>query len=231
MTETSIPEVLARLHDHALATIVVDGAQPVSMDLVNVIASACDRLEDSASGTVAVVTAGSPTDGARIPVSLLSKWERVLRRLERLHRPTVALATGTCGGTALDVLLTTDVRIATPDVQLCLPVSQGLPWPGMASFRLGQQVSLARVRSAVLFGRPIDAIEANDWGLIDQLTDDLAVAFARTVDGLRLAAHGDVAVRRQLMFESLGTSFDESLGAHLAACDRELRRLDTSAAR
>jgi isomerase DpgB len=231
MIETSIPELAARLDKHALATIVVDGRRPVSQDLVNSIASACDRIEESTLGTIAVVTSGYPVDPGRVPVALVSKWERALRRLERLHRPTVGVATGTCGGTALDALLTTDVRIATAEVRLCLPVSEGLPWPGMASFRLAQQVPLARIRSAVLFGRPIDAIEASDWGLIDLLTDDPAVAFARTVDSLGITAHGDVAVRRQLMFESLGTSFDESLGAHLAACDRELRRLDPSAAR
>ncbi|MEK8174877.1 hypothetical protein NKH77_54940 [Streptomyces sp. M19] len=35
----------------------------------------------------------------------------------------------------------------------------------------------------------------------------------------------ELAVRRQLLLEAASVEYDEALGVHLAACDRELRRL------
>src|SRR3954463_9595020 len=91
LEKNHVQAIVEELDEHAVKTIVVDGRQPVSLDTVNVIASACDQLEDSTEGTVAVVAWGYPIDRIRTPVSLVSKWERVLRRLERVQRPTVTL--------------------------------------------------------------------------------------------------------------------------------------------
>ena len=74
-------------------------------------------------------------------MALVSKWERGLRRLERLDMTTVAMATGDCGGLALDALLATDYRVATSDVRLLVPVAGGATWPGMAIYRLAQQAA------------------------------------------------------------------------------------------
>ena len=38
-------------------------------------------------------------------------------------------------------------------------------------------------------------------------------------------AGAEHAIRRQLLLEAATTSYEDALGAHLAACDRELRRL------
>jgi len=38
----------------------------------------------------------------------------------------------------------------------------------------------------------------------------------------------EVAIRRQLLLDAAQHSFEEALGAHLAACDRALRRVAAS---
>jgi isomerase DpgB len=75
----------------------------------------------------------------------------------------------------------------------------------------------------VLFGLPIDALEALTLGIVDELADDAAAAVAAAaalVDGL---SGKEVAIRRQLMFDATTTSFEDALGMHLGACDRALR--------
>lgn len=197
------------------------------MESVAAVEAACAAAEsNNGTAMLTVQVTGTPgkdwTHG--LNVALVSKWERSLRRIERLSVTTVAVASGECGGLALDVLLATDYRIATPDIRLSLLVDGEATWPGMAIFRLAQQSGGSRLRRAILFGAHLDARECVDLGLVDELTDhpDLALtAAAEMVSGL---SGRELAVRRQLMFEAPATSFEDALGRHLAACDRALRR-------
>ncbi len=206
----------------------IDGREAASIVSVTAVESLCDQAEDhDGPGTVTLYVSGAPAghgwlDG--LNVALVSRWERALRRLERLGRPTLAVARGDCGGTALDVLLATDVRIAAPDLRLLLCADREATWPGMALFRLGQQAGLARIRRALMFGTAIEAREALALGLIGQLTDDLDAALAATAESLRSWAGAELAIRRQLMFDAAAGSFEDTLGSHLAACDRAIRR-------
>jgi isomerase DpgB len=181
---------------------------------------------------VTVHVSGAP-DGSwsrGLNVAQVSKWERVLRRLERLPMTTVAVASGDCGGSALDVLLATDLRIAEPGVRLLVSVEGAATWPGMAIFRLSHQTGVARIRRAALFGDPIDTREALALGLVDEASDDTESALAAVVERVGVFAGKELAIRRQLMFDAATTSFEDALGAHLAACDRALRRAVAEAA-
>jgi isomerase DpgB len=203
----------------------IDGGRTLSADTIRMIGAACDEAEDRAgTGTVRVVVSGAP-DGSwarDLEVGLVSKWERALRRLERLDVTTVGVAVGDCGGTALDALLATDYRIATPGVRLLVAGADGATWPGMALYRLAQQAGVAGIRRAVLFGSPIDAGEALDLYLVDELADDVAAALAATPRP-QGGSGRDLAVRRRLMLDATTTTFEDALGTHLAACDRALR--------
>ena len=155
----------------------------------------------------------------------VTRWERALRRLERLPAVTVAVAGGYCAGPALDLLLTADYRIATSNFELLLPVNDGHFWPGMAIFRLAKQIGGGLSRRLVLWGDRLTATRALEIGLVDELTGSLEEAVQGAAVLLARAAGAELAVRRQLVLENPGTSYEEALGAHLAACDRELRRL------
>jgi isomerase DpgB len=210
----------------------VDGAQTLSIATVKAMAALCARAEDhDGPGLVAVHLSGAPGEAwtADLDVALVTKWERTLRRLERLPMTTVALASGDCGGPALDVLLATDFRIATPDVRLLVPVHAGATWPGMAIYRLAQQAGTARIRRAVLLGAPIEAGEALALHLVDELADDPLTALAATAELAGGVSGRELAIRRQLMFDASVTSFEDALGSHLAACDRALRRASAGA--
>ncbi len=214
--------------DAAGLEIKVDGSLPLTPESVAAIGAVCDAAEDRADGLVVVHVSGAPESPQAPPydasVALVSKWERALRRLERLPATTVALATGDCGGLALDVLLATDYRIAASGLRLLVPVASGATWPGMALYRLARQ-SRGSVRTAALFGVPIEASEALAWQLVDELADDVTSALAGVTRLAGSFAGREVAIRRQLMFDAPTLSFEDALGRHLAACDRELRRM------
>jgi isomerase DpgB len=83
----------------------------------------------------------------------------------------------------------------------------------------------------VLLGIPIAAAEAVAMRLIDELTIDTKSALAAAAERASTFSGAEVAVRRQLMLDASADSFEDALGAHLAACDRMLRRASAGTAR
>ncbi|MCW2142223.1 enoyl-CoA-hydratase DpgB [Actinoplanes cyaneus] len=204
----------------------IDGAQPISVAATEAVLRVCDRAEDQATaGLVTVHVWGAPAGGraADLTVGLLTKWERAVRRLERLGLTTVAVASGDCGGPALDVLLATDVRIAATGTRLVIPLDDGATWPGMALYRLARQ-GAGRVRRHALLGEPIEAADAVALGLLDSVVADPGLELALLAEAAAGVAGRELAIRRQLLMDAARTSFEDALGSHLAACDRALRR-------
>ena len=204
----------------------IDGGQPICAETVLELGNWCERAEDAGPGAVAVVTvAGTPgpnwTDG--LTIGLVSKWERSVRRLERLPLPTIGVAVGDCGGTALDAYLATDYRIADRSLRLHLPAAADGSWPGMALYRLANRGgSGAAIRRAALFGKPLDAQDAVALQLIDEVAVDVSDALTAAIALAASVGEGH-AIRRRLMLDAIYIGFEEALGTHLAACDRSLR--------
>ena len=205
----------------------VDGGRPLSAADVEAVLRLCDRAEDGfAAGVLVAYLSGAPLPGwtGSLNVGLVTKWERAVRRLERLGLTTVAVAAGDCGGTALDLLLAADVRIAAPGARLVLPTSGGATWPGMALYRLARQGTAGGLRRAVLLGTPIGTDAALAAGLVDVVTDRPDDALAEVAAAAAGLSGTEQAIRRRLLLDARQQSFEEALGAHLAACDRALRR-------
>jgi len=226
--------VTARIPD---LTLRIDGGQALTAKSVAELEALCNRAEDGDAGSGVILrVSGVPGLGwsSDLAVALVSKWERGLRRLERLPAATIAVADDDCGGPALDALLVADYRIMTAGARLMLPVLAGATWPGMSLYRLARQAAgAALARRAVLFGVPIGAAEGQAMGLIDDVADDAALALEKGIEvaGAAGAAPGaELAIRRQLMLEAMSTIFEDALGPHLAACDRALRTVATGAA-
>ncbi|MFK0248235.1 enoyl-CoA-hydratase DpgB [Amycolatopsis azurea] len=201
-----------------------DGSRPLSIAAVEEIDALCDRAEDRREpGPVTVhVTGAPPADWAKgLTVGLVSKWERVVRRFERLGRLTAAVASGECAGMALDLLLAADIRIAEPGTRLRLSSAGGGTWPGMTVYRLTEQAGAAGIRRAVLLGTPIETDRALTLNLVDEVSEDPVKTLAELAG---VADGAETAIRRQLIFEAGSTTFEEALGSHLAAADRALRR-------
>jgi isomerase DpgB len=191
----------------------------------------CRRAEERHEPTTVVLELGHTTaekrgwPGGSVVVREVSRWEKALRRLERLGAVTISTLTGTCGGPALDVLLATDRRICARGAHLLFPINQGQFWPGMSLYRLTNHVGRAHARRMILWGSEITAEQALAAGLVDEITADVSYAVRSLAVLMSRESAVDLAIRRQLLLEASESSYEDALGAHLAACDRELRRI------
>ncbi len=86
-----------------------------------------------------------------------------------LHKPVVAAVNGHCMAAGMELLLGTDVRIASRDARFGLPeVRLGIiPFAG-SLVRLPAQVGYANAMRLMLTGEPIDAAEALRIGLVNE---------------------------------------------------------------
>lgn len=210
-------------------TVTVAADRPLA-ELTDAVETACDQAEAASEQTVVVFHARATPGFDRewpgtVTIQEVNRWERAVRRVERLGRVSIVGVEGACGGPALDLLLAADYRIAGPDLSLMLPVNEGHFWPGMAVYRLVQHLGVARARQLVMWGSDLSLVQATELGLIDHVSEDVPAALrtASLLNG-RLSDR-EMAVRRQLLLEAAAVEYDDALGIHLAACDRELRRL------
>jgi isomerase DpgB len=207
----------------------IDGTRTMET-LTSALQMLCDLVQESRETVVAVLRLdGTLTDPQPWPgdvqIQAVNRWERAVRRLERLSVATIAVAQGPCGGPALDLWLAADFRLASIDTQLVLPVNDGRCWPGMVLFRLVQNIGLVRARQLALWGTSLSATAAAELGLVDEISSDVEMAVHAAAVRLGPVSDRDLTIRRKLLFEAATTDYDEALGSHLAACDRELRRL------
>lgn len=205
------------------------GTLPELIEELNRVCAGAERGEEF----VLISAVGPPPESRAWPgptrVTEINRWERAVRRLERLPCPILSLISGVCGGPSLDLMLASDYRVAARDMRLLLPVNDGQFWPGMGVHRLVTQLGVAAARRIVLWGSELTADEAVTIGLVDEVASDvqMSISAAQTLLGGQDGA--ELAVRRQLLLEASSSSYEAALGVHLAACDRELRRLTRQA--
>lgn len=152
-------------------------------------------------------------------ISQVTGWERALRLIERSPATTVAVFGQRVGGHALEVALACDFRMARPGAQVKWQ-NDGAVWPSTALFRLVRLVGPAQTIRLTVLGEPLDAAVGN--GLVDLVTDDIETDLETL--GAAVARLDDLRVVRNLIAEATHTGYDDALGAHLAACERYLRR-------
>jgi isomerase DpgB len=205
------------------------GGNSITKQMVADINQVCNQAEDIGPRAciVLILAQGErnvpAAEADRVELHLLSQWERALARLENVPGLTVACAEDHCFGAMLDLLLTTDYRLAKPSVQIGVAQPGQAIRPGMAIHRLSSQLGIAQARPLVVLGRHIDANAARHIGLIDEISDDPCTASAGVIQSIDPAAVQDWSIRRRLLLEAAYTSHQEALGAHLAACDRHAR--------
>jgi len=125
----------------------------------------------------------------------MREWERYYGVLRGLRKPLIMALNGVAGGSAFQVAMLGDIRIAHPGVKMGQPeINAGIasvtgPW--LMNIMLG----MSRTIELTLTGRMMDADEAYRIGLIHHLVPaDQVVAKAKEV-GLELAAKPPIAMR------------------------------------
>src|SRR5262245_59577646 len=104
----------------------IDSDTALDKDMITKVNATCERVEDANKDVILLVHLrggdgagdGWPHD---VGVHTVNQWERAVRRLEKVPALSVAVVEGPCYGLALEVMLTADYRIATPDATLRAP--------------------------------------------------------------------------------------------------------------
>ncbi|MCX7566505.1 crotonase/enoyl-CoA hydratase family protein [Sulfitobacter sp. F26169L] len=116
-----------------------------------------------------------------------NQWQEVAMVWSRMDIPVIAAVHGVCFGAGMQLALGADIRIASPDAQFAV---MEMKW-GLVPDMGGMALLPRLVRSDVLrlltyTAEPVDAQQAERWGLVTDLSDDpLAAAekLAKTIAG------------------------------------------------
>jgi enoyl-CoA hydratase len=167
--------------------------------------------------------AASPRDAAAHAGSVA-----VLRDLD-FPKPIVAAVNGPCVASGMEMLLGTDIRLASPNAVFGLPeVRRGLFASGGSTVRLARQIPFVQAMDILLTGRYLTADEAASIGLINRVVEretllDEALAVARAI-----AANSPTAVyaTKRSVLEGLARSRHEAYELELAIGDEVFGSVD-----
>lgn len=205
-------ENLAVDRDGGVATITVDRPKvlnALNQDVLGELAAALDEVaSDGEVGCVILTGAGDKAfvAGADInelaamdplgAVALATRGQAVVRRLEHLGKPTIAMVNGFALGGGLELALACTLRTASTKARVGLPeVSLGII-PGYGGTqRLARIAGPGVAREWVLTGDMISAQEAHRVGVINRIFEpEELVAGTRSLADAILS-RGPVAVR------------------------------------
>jgi enoyl-CoA hydratase len=129
--------------------------------------------------------------------TLIDALRTTIRALEEVPVPTIARLHGHVLGGALELVLACDLRIATASCRLGMPeITVGIPSVIQAALLPGL-IGWGRTAELLLGGRPVEATEAERWGLVNRAVEEDALD--REVEGWvdRLLALPPDALRLQ----------------------------------
>jgi enoyl-CoA hydratase len=116
--------------------------------------------------------------GAR---TLIDALRTTIRALEEVPVPTIARLHGHVLGGALELVLACDLRIAAASCRLGMPeITVGIPSVIQAALLPGL-IGWGRTAELLLGGRPVEATEAERWGLVNRVVEEDALD--REVEG------------------------------------------------
>ena len=143
---------------------------------------------------------------------------RVIDRLARLSKPTIAVLTGHAFGGGLELAAACDIRIMAPHAMLALPEAQVGVVPGWSGTqRLARLLPEPVVKEMALFGRRITAERANNLGFVAEVSDapyEAALKMAdraaelspRATEIVKSMIHASAGEDRAAMIDALGSA-------------------------
>lgn len=121
---------------------------------------------------------------------------RALLKTHAISKPVVAAVNGVCAGGGVELLLSTDVRIAAPHARFGLPEVKWSIYPfGGAVVKLFRQIGHVHAMELLLTGRLIDAAEAARIGLVNRISSERSALDDAILTATQIAANSPPAVQ------------------------------------
>ncbi|WP_267639670.1 enoyl-CoA hydratase/isomerase family protein [Haloarchaeobius amylolyticus] len=184
--ECDLVDVTVGDHAEGVGTVVLnrpDSRNALNAQLRRELKSVLDAVEADSAIRVVVLTGSDESSSfvAGADVTELrerdaieqrdaSKRPRVYEYVDDLEKPVIARINGHCLGGGSELALGCDVRIAQEGSKLGQPeINLGIMPGGGATQRLPRLVGEGQAMRLILSGELIDAAEANDIGLVDEV--------------------------------------------------------------
>ncbi|MFT5172325.1 MAG: enoyl-CoA hydratase [Gammaproteobacteria bacterium] len=176
----------------------------MSRQMLEQLASLWDDLDQSSCRCVVLTGAGEKAfcAGADLGGDLTASEEtarivnRALIKNSTFSKPIIAAVNGDCAGGGVELLLSTDIRVAAPHARFGLPEVRWSIYPfGGATVKLVQQIGYVNAMDLLLTGRLVDAGFAQSIGLVNKVvaTHDVLATALETAQ--EIAANSPSAVQ------------------------------------
>ncbi|MBN9886935.1 enoyl-CoA hydratase/isomerase family protein [Salipiger abyssi] len=145
----------------------------------------------------------------------MGEWKKLYACFRDGSKPIVAALNGVAAGSAFQVALLCDLRVAHPGVRMGQPeILSGIPTV-TGNWIMRGMIGIARTIDLTLTGRMLDAKEAHEWGLISRLVDEGRVMSAAMELAQELASKPPEAMRlnRQRIKEVTQEGYDDAMAA------------------
>lgn len=133
-------------------------------------------------------------------------------------KPIIAAVNGPCVASGMEMLLGTDLRIASPNAVFGLPeVCRGLFASGGSTVRLPRQIPYVHAMDLLLTGRYISAEEAVQFGLINEVVerDRLLERAFELAERIAVNSPGAVSATKLSVLEGLKSGTPEAFAREL----------------
>ena len=183
----------------------------LSSSLLDALAAEVERLAADESlralvlaGRGKVFCAGADVDelaalNDSTATAFVGRVHRICAALRALPIPVVARLHGVVIGAGLEIAAACDLRIAAKGTRFAMPeVKLGIPSVVEAAL-LPRLVGSGRAAWLVLSGEAIDVERAYEWGLVEEVTEDLDQTVGRVVQSLVAADRQALRVQKQLL--------------------------------
>ncbi len=153
----------------------------------------------------------------RLADVLTEPFEAALAALDAVEVPVVAAMGGHAFGGGLELALACDLRVAAPAARVGMPPARlGVVYSPTGLRRFVDAIGAARTRELFLTARALEAAEALAWGLVNEVTADVA---ARSVElAASIAALSPLSLRgNKRVLRALDLPLDAAVLAELDA--------------
>ncbi|WP_369134847.1 enoyl-CoA hydratase/isomerase family protein [Modestobacter sp. I12A-02662] len=197
-------------HHGQVAVITIDRAEKLNaltLAMYDELAAAFDEVHASPAVAAAVLTGRGDRAfcvGADLTESIpalaegrfdISRWDGAHQKHGEQRKPVIAAVNGLCLGGGFEIMLSTDLRIASSAAQFGLPeVGIGVVPAGGTLVRLTRQIPYAWAMQLMLTGDRITAEEGLRWGLLNQVVAPDAVLDTAMALAQRLARNSGTAM-------------------------------------
>ncbi len=159
-------------------------------------------------------SAGEAGEQRKVNIFSMRTSNEIMRQLQRLPKPTLAVVDGVAAGVSLGLALSCDLLLASDRARFIeIFVRRGLSMDGGNSWLLPRLIGLRRAKQMAFFGDAVGAAQALEWGLVNEVVPAADLNQVGREWALRLATGPTTAITmmKRLLDDSSLLSFEQSL--------------------